>query len=115
VTLFPTGYFSSMFSHGYSVSTGILYVTEEINERNNAGLLTMIQLFGMMIVLISGVGLVNTLTMNVLERTREIGMMRCIGASGGEIRTIFGSEGVFLSFFGWVLGVPAGWLVLQLI
>jgi putative ABC transport system permease protein len=46
--------------------------------------------------------------MNVLERTREIGMMRCIGASAGSIRAVFSSEGLVLMTAGWALGIPLG-------
>ena len=40
------------------------------------------------------VGLVNAITMNVLERTREIGVLRCIGARARDIRRIFAVEGL---------------------
>ena len=40
------------------------------------------------------VGLVNAITMSVLERTREIGVLRCIGARARDIRRIFAAEGL---------------------
>ncbi len=51
-------------------------------------------MLGFLIVAISMVGLVNAITMNVLERTREIGVLRCIGARGRDIRRIFAAEGL---------------------
>jgi putative ABC transport system permease protein len=46
--------------------------------------------------------------MNVLERTREIGVMRCIGAGAGSIRAVFSSEGLMLMVAGWAIGIPLG-------
>jgi len=47
-------------------------------------------------VAVGGIGLTSTMSMNVLERMREIGVMRAIGASGGDIRrlVVFGDVGV---------------------
>jgi len=46
--------------------------------------------------------------MVVLERTREIGMLRCIGAHARDIRQIFATEGLTLALAGWLIGVPLG-------
>ena len=78
---------------------------------------------GLLIVAISMVGLVNAITMSVLERTREIGVLRCIGARAREIRRIFAAEGLTVSLAGWLLGIPVGyglarmfsWLMLEVI
>ena len=51
-----------------------------------------IALLGFLIVAISMAGLANTLTMSVLERTREIGILRTIGARARDIRRIFATE-----------------------
>ena len=69
------------------------------------------------------VGLVNAITMNVLERTREIGVLRCIGARARDIRRIFAVEGLTVSLLGWLLGIPVGyalarvlnWLLLEVV
>lgn len=50
-------------------------------------------------------GLMGTMSMNVLERTREIGVMRAIGASNDDVRQIVISEGVVIGMIAWVLGV----------
>ena len=55
------------------------------------------------------VGLVNAITMAVLERTREIGMLRSIGARGRDVRRIFASEGLAVAVIGWLLGIPLGY------
>ena len=54
-------------------------------------------MLGLLIVAISMVGLVNAITMGVLERTREIGMLRCIGARARDVRRIFATEGLVVA------------------
>lgn len=55
------------------------------------------------------VGLINAITMAVLERTREIGMLRSIGARGRDVRRIFAAEGLALAMAGWLVGIPLGY------
>ncbi len=47
----------------------------------------------------------------MLERTREIGILRCIGARGRDVRRIFTTEGVALAAAGWLVGIPLGYLL----
>jgi ABC-type lipoprotein release transport system permease subunit len=61
------------------------------------------------------VGLANAMTTNVLERTREIGILRCIGARARDVRRIFASEGVALAVAGWLLGIPVGYALNRLL
>ncbi|MGZ4338055.1 MAG: ABC transporter permease [Gaiellaceae bacterium] len=56
-------------------------------------------------------GLANALTMSVLERTREIGILRSIGARARDIRRIFSAETLTLALTGWLIGVPLGYLL----
>jgi putative ABC transport system permease protein len=94
---------------GHMVEIKVMYVLERQNIQGINDVMIMIQGLGLIIVLISMVGLANNLTMNVLERTREIGMMRCIGASAGSIRSVFSSEGAVLMLAGWAIGIPLGY------
>jgi putative ABC transport system permease protein len=55
------------------------------------------------------VGLVNAITMAILERTREIGMLRSVGARARDVRRILATEGLVVSILGWALGVPLGY------
>jgi ABC-type antimicrobial peptide transport system permease subunit len=57
------------------------------------------------------VGLVNSITMSVIERTREIGELRSVGAHARDVRRLFASEGLALAAAGWLLGVPLGYLL----
>ena len=62
----------------------------------------------MLIVAISMVGLINAITMTVLERTREIGILRCVGGHARDVRRIFATEGLTVALTGWLIGVPLG-------
>ncbi len=98
----------SLGADGIVVEGQVMYLLERQNIQGFMDVMNMIEGLGFIIVLISMVGLANNLTMNVLERTREIGMMRCIGAGAGSIRAVFSSEGLVLMTAGWALGVPLG-------
>ncbi|NDJ75007.1 MAG: FtsX-like permease family protein [Chloroflexi bacterium] len=56
----------------------------------------------------AALGLLNTLTINILERTREIGVVRAIGASRTQVRRIIVVEALLLGLFGAALGVIVG-------
>ena len=53
--------------------------------------------------------------MNIIDRTKEIGMMRCLGSRSKDVWTIFCTEGVFLSLTGFLIGIPFGYIYANLI
>ncbi|RSX55734.1 ABC transporter permease [Bifidobacterium dolichotidis] len=59
-------------------------------------------------VVIAIFGIVNTLALNVSERTKEIGLLRAIGTSRGQIRGMLAIEAVIMSVFGTLLGIIVG-------
>jgi putative ABC transport system permease protein len=59
-----------------------------------------------MIAIVGGLGLTGTMSINVLERTREIGVMRAIGASNGDIQSIVIVEGLVVGLLSWALSIP---------
>ncbi len=61
------------------------------------------------------VGLVNTLRMTIRERTREIGTIRAIGMQGTQVCSSFIQETIFLSLFGYAVGIVAGLFVIYLL
>lgn len=65
-------------------------------------LLTMAVLVG----LVGSIGLLSTMSINVVERTREIGVMRAIGATTPTVVRVFVAEGVFVGLLSWLLAVP---------
>jgi putative ABC transport system permease protein len=57
---------------------------------------------------VAAIGVVNTMIMAILERTREIGVMRAVGARRATVRMLFTLEASMLGFIGGVVGVGAG-------
>ena len=68
-------------------------------------------LIGSIALAVSSLGIVNTMVMSILERTREIGIMKAIGGSDSDIRRIFLVEASVIGVLGGAAGVTLGWLV----
>ena len=62
----------------------------------------------LLILIPAALGLLNTLTINILERTREIGVVRAVGGSRSQVRRIVTAEALLLGIFGAAMGVLAG-------
>lgn len=64
-----------------------------------------LNLFALIALFVAGVGITNTLVTSVVERTKEIGILRAIGATRGQVMGMFLAEGVFIGLLGSVLGL----------
>jgi putative ABC transport system permease protein len=65
-------------------------------------------IFGVFSLIVAAIGLVNTMTIALLERTNEIGIMRAVGASRQDIQRLFLIESSLIGFFGGVVGLFLG-------
>jgi len=65
---------------------------------------------GAIALLVAAIGIANTMTMSVLERTREIGLMKAVGATNRDVLAIFLGEAAGIGFIGGLGGVTIGWL-----
>jgi len=82
-------------------------------------LVTFLAIMGVILAIVGVIGLTGTMTINVLESTREIGVMRAIGASHGSVYQIFVAEGVLIALIAWAVGAvvsyPMSWMLLDLL
>jgi putative ABC transport system permease protein len=95
-----------------SLSTG------QIENKRLSGVLWgliggLLQLMTFLVAIVGSIGLSGTLSINVMERRREIGVMRAVGASSGDVAFVFMSEGMLLGSLSWALAVPLSMLGAQ--
>jgi putative ABC transport system permease protein len=78
---------------------------------------TLLMAMAILLAVVGGIGLMGTMLLNVLERIREVGVMRAIGASNDAILQIFIVEGVVIGLIAWVLAtilaLPLGQVISQ--
>jgi putative ABC transport system permease protein len=68
-------------------------------------------IFGSLALAVASLAIVNTLVMAVLERRREIGIMKALGASDIDVKKLFFAEAATMGLFGGVVGVALGWIM----
>ena len=68
-------------------------------------------IFGSLALAVASLGIMNTLVMAILERRREIGIMKALGASDGDVKRLFFAEAAAMGISGGMFGVLLGWLL----
>lgn len=102
---------SQIVERGFLVSS----LSDTIEQANKIFRIIQIFLFffGFIALVVSAIGMFNTMTITLLERTNEIGIMRSIGISGRDIRKIFLMEASLMGLFGGIGGVAVGYVAGQ--
>ncbi len=70
---------------------------------------------GMIAIVVASLGIINTMVMSILERYKEIGIMKAVGASDKDVKKIFFFESGVIGFMGGVFGLALGWIVSMVI
>ncbi|HEY2548159.1 MAG TPA: FtsX-like permease family protein, partial [Candidatus Acidoferrum sp.] len=68
-------------------------------------------IFGSLALAVATLGIINTLVMAILERRREIGILKALGAADRDVKQLFFVEAGVMGLLGGILGVGFGWLV----
>lgn len=80
----------------------------EVLQSHGMLIIVFFMLISIMILVVAGFGLTATMSVQVAERTREIGIMKAMGASKRQIRRIVTAESIFVSLISWVISVVIG-------
>lgn len=100
-------------SMGYSVTT----IADTISQVDQIFRIIQIILafFGLVALMVAAIGMFNTMTIALLERTRDIGIMKAIGVKDRDVSFIFLFESALIATSGGVLGVVGGWVTSKII
>ena len=90
---------------------GSFSIVDELDQIRTVFLIidSVLGLLGGISLLVASFGIANTMIMSILERTREIGIMKAIGAEDREIKLIFFVEAAVIGVVGGVIGVLLAW------
>src|SRR5436305_15168845 len=82
----------------------------DLADKTYAILQTMLASIGLLALFVASLGVINTMIMAIYERTKEIGILKAVGASRWDIARIFMIEAALMGFLGGVFGLIFGWL-----
>jgi putative ABC transport system permease protein len=90
--------------------------SEELKDIKRAFLImdSLLGAIGLIALVVAALGIINTMVMSILERRKEIGIMKSIGASEREIKAVFFVEASTIGFIGAIFGLGLGWVVTRL-
>ncbi len=99
--------------HLRTMNVGVFSIVDQLDEIKRVFLImnSLLGAVGAIALIVAGLGIINTMVMSILERQREIGIMKAIGGSEKEIRMIFFTEVGVIGLVGAFFGLILGWLV----
>lgn len=99
-----------------AMGVGVFTIADQLKEIKRVFLIinSILGAIGAIALIVAGLGIINTMVMSILERTREIGIMKAIGGSEYEIRLIFFVEAAVIGFIGAIAGLVLGWVVTKI-
>lgn len=103
---------SKILEQGFSVST----ISDTVDQANKIfkALQIILALFGIAALIVAVIGMINTMTIALLERIQEIGIMKVIGASDKDIERLFLIESLVIGFLGGISGLILGFFSSQM-
>ena len=96
-------------AQGFEITT--LKIMLDTINRGMIVVQTMLGSVGTLALFVASIGIANTMVMAVYERTREIGILKSVGASCGDVRRLFVVEAALIGLVGGIVGVITGWLL----
>lgn len=95
------------------IAMGYAAYTQQTTVENVTGFFSIMQVIlggvGAISLLVAAIGIANTMAMAILERTREIGLMKAVGATNRHVLSVFLGEAAGIGFIGGLGGVAIGW------
>ena len=87
-------------------------VVDTVNQINNlfSTARTLLGLLGLVALVVASLGMFNTLTVSLLERTREVGLMKALGMTSSEVEELFLTESMIMGIMGGVIGIISGFI-----
>jgi ABC-type antimicrobial peptide transport system permease subunit len=96
---------------GFKVETAIEF--RETISRDASSFMAIFNVVVYIAMLVAGLGVINTMTMNILERVREIGMLRAVGMTRGQVGRMVLAEAAAMGIIGGAFGLAIGWIIAE--
>ncbi|MFO7891905.1 MAG: FtsX-like permease family protein [bacterium] len=95
---------------------GTISIADQLEEFKKGFIImdTALGAIGTIALIVAGLGIINTMVMSILERTREIGIMKAVGGSEFQIKSIFFFEAGSIGLLGGLFGLALGWIVTKI-
>jgi putative ABC transport system permease protein len=99
-----------------SMGLGVFSISDDLKEMKQVFLImdSLLGAIGTVALIIAALGIINTMIMSILERIREIGIMKAVGGSENQIKLIFFIEAAFIGLIGAIFGLILGWFVTRI-